>query len=409
MPGTVMNRRSRLDVVVVGGGVVGTSAALVLARCGLEVALIEAVEPARWDADRPDLRVYAFAPDSAALLDSCGVWSEVIRARAQPYRSMRVWDSGGFGNASSHELTFNADAFARRELGWIVEHGLLVDRLWSALPAAGVQLRCPARVEALEQGDAGVRLHLDDGSRLDASIVIAADGAESSVRQLAGMAVDRHDYAQRGIVAYVATEQPHQDTAWQRFLPGGPLALLPCPDMEGSPRGCRGSIVWTLPDEDAARMLALDEAAFNTALTRAFDARLGTMMLRSVRAAFPLRRQLVRESVQGRVLAIGDAAHVVHPLAGQGVNLGLRDVEALRQSILASRTANADWTSPSRLARWARIRKSDNALAAHAFGAINRGFGSDALLPTLLRGPLLGLAGRWPPITQRLWRRAAGI
>ncbi|MEO6138798.1 MAG: FAD-dependent monooxygenase, partial [Luteimonas sp.] len=254
-----------------------------------------------------------------------------------------------------------------------------------------------------------VRLTLDDGSRLDASIVIAADGAESSVRQLAGMAVDRHDYAQRGIVAYVATEQAHQHTAWQRFLRGGPLALLPCPDMEGSPRGCRGSIVWTLPDEDAARMLALDEAAFETALTRAFDVRLGAMALRSVRAAFPLRRQLVRESVHGRVLAIGDAAHVVHPLAGQGVNLGLRDVVALRDSILAARTANADWTSPSRLARWARIRKSDNALAAHAFGAINRGFGSDALLPTLLRGPLLGLAGRWPPITQRLWRRAAGI
>ena len=404
-----MSRRTRLDVVVVGGGVVGTAAALALTSCGLDVALIEAVEPSRWNADHPDLRVYAFAPDSAALLDSLGVWSDVIRARAQPYRRMRVWDAGGFGNASRHELTFDADAFARRELGWIVEHGLLVDRLWGALPAAAVQLRCPARVETLEQDDAGVRLHLDDGSRLDAGIVIAADGAESSVRQLAGMAVDRHDYAQRGIVAYVATEQAHQDTAWQRFLPAGPLALLPCRGMEGSPRGCRGSIVWTLPDEEAARMLALDDTAFNIALTRAFDARLGAMTLLSARAAFPLRRQLVRESVQGRVLAIGDAAHVVHPLAGQGVNLGLRDVMALRESILAARTANADWTSPSRLARWARTRKSENALAAHAFGAINRGFGSDALLPTLLRGPLLGLAGRWPSITQGLWRRASGI
>ncbi len=409
MPVAVMSRRPRLDVVVVGGGVVGTSAALVLARSGMDVALVEAVEPARWDADRPDLRVYAFAPDSAALLDSCGVWNEVIRARAQPYRRMRVWDSGGLGIAGSHELTFDADAFARRELGWIVEHGLLVDRLWNALHPVGVQVRCPARVEMLEQDDAGVRLHMDDGSRLDASIVIAADGAESAVRGLAGMTVDRHDYLQRGIVAYVATEHGHQHTAWQRFLPGGPLAVLPCPDMTGTPDGCRISIVWTLPNEEAARMLALDEAAFNAALTRAFDARLGAMTLLSERVAFPLRRQLVREFVQGRVLAIGDAAHVVHPLAGQGVNLGLRDVMALHESILAARTANADWASPSRLARWARIRKSDNALAAHAFGAINRGFGSDALLPTLLRGPLLGLAGRWPPITQRLWRRAAGI
>ena len=409
MPGAVMSRRTRLDAVVVGGGVVGAAAALALTRCGLDVALVEAVDPARWDADHPDLRVYAFAPDSAALLDSFGVWSEVVRARVQPYRRMRVWDAGGFGNVDSNELTFDADAFARRELGWIVEHGVLVDRLWSALPAAGVQLRCPARVEMLEQDDAGVRLQLDDGSRLDASIVIAADGAESSVRGLAGMTVERHDYSQRAIVAYVATEQAHQDTAWQRFLPGGPLAVLPCPDTAGTPHGCRSSIVWTLPDEDAARMLALDEAAFNDALTRAFDARLGAMTLLSARAAFPLRRQLVREFVQGRVLAIGDAAHVVHPLAGQGVNLGLRDVVALRESILAARTAHAEWTSPSRLARWARARKSDNALAAHAFDAINRGFGSDALLPTLLRGPLLGLAGRWPPITQGLWGRASGI
>lgn len=409
MPGAVVNRRARLDVAVVGGGVVGAAAALALTRCGLDVALIEAVAPARWDADHHDLRVYAFAPDSAALLDSFGLWSEVIRARAQPYRRMRVWDAGGSGNAGNHELAFDADAFARRELGWIVQHGLLVDRLWAALPAAGVKLRCPARVEALEQDDTGVRLQLDDGSRLDARVAIAADGAESTLRGLAGMTVDRHDYSQRGIVAYVRTEEPHHDTAWQRFLPGGPLAVLPCPDTAGAPRGCRSSIVWTLPDQDAARMLVLEEGAFNDALTRSLDARLGTMSLLSPRAAFPLRRQLVHELVKGRVLAIGDAAHVVHPLAGQGVNLGLRDVRALREIILAARTAHAQWTSPSRLARWARTRKSDNALAAHAFEAINRGFGSDALLPTLLRGPLLGLAGRWPPITQRLWERASGI
>jgi len=402
-----MSRRGRLDVAIVGGGVVGTAAALALAKLGLEVALVERAQPARWRADRPDLRVYAFAPDNAALLDAFGIWREIVSARAQPYRQMRVWDAAGGG-----ELAFDADAFGRRELGWIVEHGLLVDRLYAALPAAGVRVHCPARVQALEQDDAGVRLQLDDGIHFEARIALAADGAESTLRGLAGLKVDRHDYAQRGIVAYVATAQPHQDTAWQRFLPGGPLAFLPCTDTAADPpaaKGRRSSIVWTLPENEATRVLALDEADFNGELTQAFDARLGETTLLSTRAAFPLRRQLARDYVQGRVLVLGDAAHVVHPLAGQGVNLGLRDVVALRDGIIAAQAARADWTTPGRLARWARARKSDNAMAAHAFDGINRVFSSDAVVATLLRGSLLGFAGRVPPLAQLFWRRASGV
>lgn len=392
-----MKSRARLDVAVAGGGVVGAACALALARAGLDVALVEARPVPRWLAEQPDLRVYALAPDNAALLDALGVWPQVVRARAQPYRKMRVWDAGG-----GDELAFDAATLARDELGWIVENGLLVDRLWAALVAAGVQVHCPARVQGMEQDEAGVRLQLDDGTRLEARVAVAADGGASELRRLAGLDVDAHDYGQRGVVAFIETADPHQETAWQRFLPTGPLALLPF--TQG-----RSSIVWTLPEAEAARVLALDDAAFAVALTDASAARLGRAVPVSARAAFPLRRQLVRQQVAGRVLVLGDAAHVVHPLAGQGVNLGLRDVAALRAEVESAQTRRVDWASAHRLQRWARRRRSDNTVSAYAFEGINRLFSNADPLAVLARGPLLGLAGKLPPLTRALWRHAAGV
>ncbi len=391
-----MNRR-RLDAIVVGGGVVGAACALALAALGLEIALIEGREPARWSADVPDLRVYAFAPDNAALLDSLGVWNPVLAARAQAYRRMRVWDAAGGG-----ELSFDADALGRDSLGWIVEHRLLVDRLWAALSASGVRVHCPARVEAMEQDDTGVRLRLDDGTRIEARLAIAADGAASTLRELAGLRVTSHDYQQRGVVAFIDTQKPHESTAWQRFLPGGPLALLPF-------TGGRSSIVWTLPDAEAERTLALDDAQFDRELTLASEARLGEVRVASARAEFPLQRQLADTYVSGRVLVVGDAAHVVHPLAGQGVNLGLRDVVRLRDSIADAQSRRADWASPHRLARWSRECRSANATAAYAFDGLNRVFSNDDMSTTLLRGFALGMAGRLPPLANLFWRKASGL
>lgn len=391
-----MKRRGQIDVAVVGGGVVGAACALVLAREGLEVMLVEGREPPRWSPSQPDLRVYAFAPDNAALLDAAGVWDAVRAARAQPYRRMRVWDAAG-----GDELRFDADALGRTQLGWIVENALLVDRLWAALPAAGVQVRCPARVEAMEQDAGGVTLRLDDGTRVDARLAVAADGGDSTLRRLAGLEVAAHDYAQRGVVAFVRTGEPHEDTAWQRFLPSGPLAFLPFADG-------LSSIVWTLPDAEAERVLALDETLFSRELTQAMGGQRGDVTLASARAAFPLRRQLARDYVAGRVIVAGDAAHVVHPLAGQGVNLGLRDVAALRDGIRAATAKRTDWDAPHRLERWARQRRSENATAAHAFEGINRLFSNDQMHLTLLRGPLLGLAGKLPPLVDFFWRHAAG-
>lgn len=396
-----MSRRG-LDVAIVGGGVVGAACALSLAKLGLEVALVEGREPAHWSVGTPDLRVYAFAPDNAALLDSLGVWDSVRDARVQAYRRMRVWDASGGG-----ELSFDADLLGRDQLGWIVENNLLTDRLWAALPAAGVRLHCPARVESMEQGDAstdtsGVRLRLDDGTRLEARLAIAADGADSTLRQLAGLQVSAHDYRQRGVVAFVETEKPHEQTAWQRFLPSGPLAFLPFVDG-------RSSIVWTLPNEEADRVLALQDDAFGRELTSAFEARLGEARAVSRRVAFPLRRQLADAYVSGKVLLMGDAAHVVHPLAGQGVNLGLRDVARLRDAIADAQSRRADWSSPHRLARWARECRSENAAAAYAFDGINQVFSNDEMHATLLRGFVLGMAGKIPPLAALFWRKASGL
>ena len=392
-----MSRRGQMDVVIVGAGVVGASCALALAKLGLDVVLVEGREPPRWSAESPDLRVYAFAPDNAALLQECGVWDAVLAARAPAYRRMRVWDGAGGG-----ELAFDADALGREQLGWIIENNLLVDRLWAALPAAGVHLHCPARVESMEQDEEGVRLRLDNGSRVDARLAIAADGADSSLRELAGLQVSAHDYAQRGVVAFVETDASNEATAWQRFLPTGPLAFLPFVDG-------RSSIVWTLPDSEAQRVLALDDDAFNRELTNAFAARLGEVRVVSKRAAFPLRRQLAESYLAGKVLLMGDAAHVVHPLAGQGVNLGLRDVARLRDLIVDAQSRRADWTSSHRLARWARECRSANAAAAYTFDGINRVFSNDEMHATLLRGKLLGVAGKLPGLTNLFWKRASGL
>lgn len=411
-----MSRRDLLDVVVVGAGVVGAAAALAFARDGLQVALVEAREPPRWragpldgggaDPIPDDLRVYAFAPDNAALLDDLGVWAAVCGARVRPYRSMRVWDAAGGG-----EIVFDADAFGRRELGWIVEHALLVDRLWAALPGAGVHVLCPEQVVALVQSDGDATVELASGRRLRTRLVVAADGADSQLRRLVGIDTATHDYGQSGVVAFIDSERPHQATCWQRFLPSGPLAFLPFAGADRAGReGHRSSIVWTLPEAEATRLLDTDEAGFLRELEAAFDGTLGALSLASKRAAFPLRRQLAQAHVAGRVALVGDAAHVVHPLAGQGVNLGLRDVAALRALLLrAAGGRDADIGAPARLSRWARQRRSENALAAHAFDGFNRVFSNDAVAATLLRGPLLGLAGRLPPLRHALWRRAAGL
>lgn len=394
-----------LDAIVVGGGAVGAACALALAGEGLAVALVDARRPPAWDAARPDLRVFAIAPDGARLFAELGAWDAIAAARAQPYRRMEVWDAAG-----GAPLAFDADRLGPAPLGHIIENALIVDRLWARLEAAGVRVLAGAGVHALLQGAEDATLELDDGQRLAARWVVAADGAGSRLRTLAGIGVAARDYGQSGLVAYVHTGQPHASTAWQRFLPGGPLAFLPCPDLEGEDAapGTRCSIVWSLPTAEAARLRDVDAGVFARELTRAFDARLGEVVPASARVLFPLRRQLAHGYLRGRVLLLGDAAHAVHPLAGQGANLGLRDVAALRDAVRAAKAAGRDPLSVHRLERWARARRSEDAVGAYAFEGLNRLFSNDDPLLTLLRGPALGLVGRIRPLADAFVRHAAG-
>ncbi|HEX7339662.1 MAG TPA: UbiH/UbiF/VisC/COQ6 family ubiquinone biosynthesis hydroxylase [Rhodanobacteraceae bacterium] len=385
-----------LDAVVVGGGMVGAAAALALGRAGLAVSLVEAREPRPWQpADEVDLRVVALAPSSARLLQELGVWEAIRDVRAQPYRHMRVWDA-----ANGAELDFDAAHEGRQALGWIVENRLIQHCLWQALASAGVERYCPASVSRFDAADDHVHLALADGQTLDARVLVAADGAASPLRQQAGIATHGHAYGQRAVVAHVTTEKPHADTAWQRFLPGGPIALLPLADG-------RSSIVWTLPEAEAARVQALDDGAFADAVGVASDFRLGRITGTTPRASFPLKLQLATSYQSGRLVLTGDAAHVVHPLAGQGVNLGLRDVAELRDAMLAAHEAGRDVGNTATLRRYARRRHADATLDARGIDLLGHAFGVKAKPLAALRG--LGVATiDASPLKQLLNTRAAG-
>ncbi|HET9817679.1 MAG TPA: UbiH/UbiF/VisC/COQ6 family ubiquinone biosynthesis hydroxylase [Rhodanobacteraceae bacterium] len=390
-------RRPALDIAVAGGGMVGAACALALARCGFAVALLEAREPAHWRADDPeDLRVIALAPSSARLLDELGVWPAIKAARVSPYHQMRVWDA-----ASGAEIAFDAASEGCAQLGWIVENKLVASVLWSALDGAGVRRLCPAHVESFAVRDNRVTLDLADGATLSTALLVIADGARSRLRKQAGIAVRGRDYHQRAVVAHVATERAHQATAWQRFTREGPIALLPLADG-------RSSIVWSLPDARAREVLALDDEGFCAATGVASDFRLGSVTATTPRASFPLKLQLAQTYATDRCVLLGDAAHAVHPLAGQGANLGLRDVAELASVLGDARAAGRDFAAPHVLQRYARRRRAAAALDARAFDSIERLFARQSPGWTALRGIGIRAVDAFGPLKRRLSAHAAG-
>jgi 2-octaprenyl-3-methyl-6-methoxy-1,4-benzoquinol hydroxylase/2-octaprenylphenol hydroxylase len=391
-------RAPALDVAVVGGGMVGSAAALALARAGFSTALLEARAPTAWDASAEvDLRVVGLAPSSVALLDKLDVWTSIREARSGPYSRMHVWDA-----ESGAAIDFDAASEGRDRLGYIVENNLVQWTLWQALEAAGVRRLCPAEVQGFEAREDRIQLELAGGETLAAGLLVAADGAASPLRQLAGIGTRGRDYAQRAVVAHVATERPHEDTAWQRFLPGGPLALLPLADG-------RSSIVWSLPEAEARRVLALDEQAFLSELGVASDFRLGRIVAVTPRAAFPLKLQLAERYQADRFVLLGDAAHAVHPLAGQGVNLGLRDVIELRDTLVDARAAGRDIGAAHVLRRYARRRRSADTLDALGFDALARIYAWQSPALVAVRGVGVRLLDRLTPLKRKLSEHAAGL
>lgn len=391
-------RAPALDIAVVGGGMVGAAAALALSRAGFSTALLETREPAAWQPqDDVDLRVVGLAPSSIKLLDELDVWTSIREARACAYAHMHVWDAG-----NGAAIDFDAADEGRDQLGYIVENSLVQWKLWQALDAAGVRRLCPATVKDFEARSDRVVLELADGESVTVRLLVAADGGSSPLRERAGIKTHGRDYTQRAVVAHVTTERPHAHACWQRFLSSGPLALLPLADG-------RSSIVWSLPEQEARRVLSLDDEAFLKELGVASDFRLGRVMATTKRAAFPLKLQLADAYQSERFVLLGDAAHVVHPLAGQGVNLGLRDVAELRDVLSAARDAGRDFASSQTLRSYARRRRSADTLDAYGFDALARIYAWQGAPWVAARGWGVRLVDRLLPLKRRLAAHAAGL
>ena len=308
------------DVVVVGGGAVGLTAAALLARSGLEVELVEQQEiPPKEPGPDPEIRVLALTPASEAILQACGAWQNLDLSRAEPWTCMRAW-----GEIDHDGIEFLASDINKPQLGHIVENTVLVRALHQTLQDAGVVLHCPDSVNQIEPYTSGVTLSLESGKQLDARVVVAADGANSKTRSLAGLEWDYQPYREQAIVAEIETGVSGEQTAWQRFTPDGPVALLPLFNRHYS-------LVWSTTQAEA--LMELDPEEFEAALTEAMGERLGAMRLCGPRKSFPLGRGCAPHWCTDGVVLAGDAAHVVHPLAGLGQNMGLMDAAVLQEEI----------------------------------------------------------------------------
>lgn len=386
------------DVVVIGGGMVGCTVASLMARSGFSVTLVNGGPVPGWDADAPPgLRVSALSPGSASILDAAGAWNRIESERHCPYRRMHVEDGQGSG-----AVDFEAGSFGLERLGTITENQLVVFALREAL-ASNPQVQCidETELEQLVQNPDAAHCELSNGQRVSGRLLIACDGANSKTRRLIGLDSEAWEYNQLGVVGLVKKQLPNPGVAWQRFLPGGPLALLPLADG-------RSTMVWSLPAAEARQLLQEGDEEFLERLDGASDGWLGRVEEVSARAAFPLSMSLGDRFLAGRTVLLGDAAHVVHPLAGQGVNLGLADAAALLECLLTSAGQDLNERLSDRrvLQQWERWRRSETALMARGVDALGKLFRPQMLAVPRALG--MGLVGRSWLLRDAFLQRAAG-
>lgn len=385
---------NRYDVIVVGGGLVGAALALTLGRGGTHVALVEqAMPPALPDDQSWDARIYAITPGNARFLEKLGAWSVLDSARVAPIHAMAIW-----GDDGKSYLEFDAYEAGVPELGFIAESRLIQDGLWQAIgECANVDVICPAVCKGLELQQDTACLTMEDGRVLHASLLVGADGGGSWVRQQAGIGVNTMPYDQFGIVANFETEKPHGGIARQWFLPDGILAWLPLP-------GHRISIVWSAFSTRAQSLMALDAETFCRIVAETGHHVLGQVRLITPPAAFPLRLQRNDAMVAARLALVGDAAHLVHPLAGQGVNLGFRDAQQLAATLL-DRGAR-DLGDLLLLRRYERARKADILSMQAVTTGLQMLFNRTDSSLAMLRNTGLSLTNHISPIKRQLMAQA---
>lgn len=384
------------DVLIAGGGMVGGTLACALGGSGLKVGVIEPQSVISTQHNQ-GLRVSAITLASQTVFENIGAWAAMRAQGVAPVEAMRIWED-------SSVLSFDSADIGEPCLAWIIENSVMVAALAARLSQfANIEVLSPARVATAQFDEERVRVRLEDGRELQTKLLVGADGADSRVRSAAGIDWTRHDLGQSAIVAVVETERAHAGTAWQHFLATGPLAFLPLSDPQ------RVSIVWSADTVRAVELMNLDDATFNVELQAAFGNDLGKVRLASQRVDFPLVLGFARHYSTHRVALIGDAAHTVHPLAGQGVNLGILDAAALAEILLHAAGQKRDLGAHALLRRYERTRKGADVSMQAVTGGFRYLFGSH--LPGLrtLRDAGLRFTDQNPSLKGYLMRRASGL
>ena len=393
-----MNSSDQYDVVIVGAGPVGASLAACLRDTDLRIALVDRAMPTALDLQEIDHRVFAITRASERILTGIGAWDEIADQRISPYAAMHVWDA-----ASSGEIHFEASNIGQENLGHIIENKVLTYAIHQQLAHQKNVTRIgDAALATMTQQARGWTLQFENGQSIQAGMLIGADGAHSQVRTLAGMQTRGWAYQQQALVSTVSTEFSHEYTAWQRFLPTGPLAFLPLSTGQSS-------IVWSVDSAQAEALLALDEVAFRRQLGDSFDHRLGDILASSSPVGFDLHLQHTPKYIGHRLALVGDAAHSIHPLAGQGVNLGLLDAASLAEVILTAMQNKRDFAEHSELRKYERWRKGQNLLMMGAMDGFKRLFGSELPPVTLLRSLGMHCLNRFSPVKNHIIEHAMGL